>query len=98
MATGSGAGCVGAYLARHGLASVGSEVLLRQGRFIGRPSEIRVRADGRPEDVTRVLVGGDVVFVGRGALDAPPQEVAHAVYDAPAIRAALTVASHLGPQ
>lgn len=75
VATGSGAGCAAAYLARHGLVPMAHDVVLRQGRFTGRPSEIRMRAEGRRDDITRVLVGGDVTLVGRGALDVlPPLE------------------------
>jgi predicted PhzF superfamily epimerase YddE/YHI9 len=70
VATGSGAGCVSAYLAKHGVLPTGRDAVLRQGRFTGRPSEIRIRAEGRPDDISRVLVGGDVSLVGRGTIEA----------------------------
>ncbi len=73
IATGSGAGTVGAYLTKRGRITVGEEFTLRQGRFLGRPSEIRVRSEGRPGEITRVQVGGDVALVGRGVLDALPE-------------------------
>lgn len=73
IATGSGAGTVGAYLTKRGRIAVGEEFILRQGRFLGRPSEIRVRSEGTPGDVTRVQVGGDVALVSRGVLDALPE-------------------------
>jgi PhzF family phenazine biosynthesis protein len=73
IATGSGAGTVGAYLTKHGRIRVGDEFILRQGRFLGRPSEIRVRSEGAPGEITRVQVGGDVALVGRGALDTVPE-------------------------
>lgn len=72
VATGSGAGTVGAYAVKHGLAAPGEEFILHQGRFTGRPSRIRVRGEGAPSDVTTVLVGGDVALVGRGTLLALP--------------------------
>jgi len=73
VATGSGAGTVGAYLTKHGRIVAGDEFILRQGGFLGRPSEIRVRTEGTPNDITRVEVGGDVALVGRGVLDAIPK-------------------------
>ena len=53
IATGSGAGTVGAYLTKHGRIRVGDEFIIRQGRFLGRPSEIRVRSEGAPGEITR---------------------------------------------
>jgi len=32
-----------------------------------------VRSEGRPGEITRVQVGGDVALVGRGVLDALPE-------------------------
>ncbi|SDZ33915.1 phenazine biosynthesis protein PhzF family [Amycolatopsis xylanica] len=68
VATGSAAGCVAAYLLRHGRASHGVELSLAQGRFVGRPSRIAITAYGKPELVERVTVGGDVTVVGTGRL------------------------------
>ncbi|MFI6602857.1 PhzF family phenazine biosynthesis protein [Nonomuraea sp. NPDC050536] len=68
VATGSAAGCVAAYLLRHGLAADGQEVALAQGRFTGRPSRIAITAYGTPERVERVTVGGNVSFVGTATL------------------------------
>jgi trans-2,3-dihydro-3-hydroxyanthranilate isomerase len=73
IATGSGAGTVGAYLTRHGRIPAGAEFVLRQGRFLGRPSEIRVRSEGTSAEITRVQVGGDIALVGHGTLDAVPE-------------------------
>lgn len=72
VATASAAGCVAAYLARHGHLEPGRETVLHQGRFLGRPSELRIRAEGTAAEVERVLVGGDAAFVGRGTLEALP--------------------------
>jgi PhzF family phenazine biosynthesis protein len=72
VATGSGAGCVAAYLRRHGRIGDGRPVTLRQGRFLGRPSEITIRAHGEGTDQS-VTVGGTVSLVGEGRLDVLPQ-------------------------
>lgn len=56
-----------AYLVRHCQMPLGQSFVLRQGRFLGRPSEIVVRADGAP-DAVAALVGGDVTIVGRGEI------------------------------
>lgn len=68
-ATGSAAGPAGAYLVRHGLAEPGRPLTIRQGRFVHRPSEIRVRVEGPPEAPERVLVGGEVAMAARGVFD-----------------------------
>jgi len=72
VATGSAAGTIGAYRLRHGLVGGGQEFTLRQGRFTGRPSVLRVRATGTREQVDGVLVGGPVAFVGHGTVAVPP--------------------------
>jgi PhzF family phenazine biosynthesis protein len=72
VATGSAAGVIGAYRLRHGLARGGESFTLHQGRFTGRPSELRVRAEGAPAAIEMVKVGGDVTLVGRGVLETLP--------------------------
>jgi trans-2,3-dihydro-3-hydroxyanthranilate isomerase len=70
-ATGSAAGCVAAYLHRHGQLGDDEDTELRQGRFIGRPSVISISARSADGGV-RVRVGGEVVLVGSGRLDVLP--------------------------
>jgi PhzF family phenazine biosynthesis protein len=72
VATGSAAGCIGAYRLRHKLTEGNRAFLLQQGRFVGRPSLLRVLPEGASSDIRTVKVGGDVVLVGRGTLDALP--------------------------
>lgn len=72
VATGSAAGTVGAYRLRHARARANETFILKQGRFTGRPSVLRVQPEGTPESVRAVKVGGDVALVGRGALDVLP--------------------------
>ncbi|MCM9077976.1 PhzF family phenazine biosynthesis protein [Streptomyces virginiae] len=72
VATGSGAGCAAAYLRRHGRIRDGEKVVLRQGRFTGRPSQMTISAQGPSGDVRSVQVGGEVSFVANGRLEELP--------------------------
>ncbi len=69
VATGSAAGPAGAYLVSHGLAQAGTDIVIHQGRFVGRPSEITVRIEGEPDRIDSVLVRGDVRMVALGCFD-----------------------------
>lgn len=70
-ATGSAAGCVAAYLHRHGQLGDDQDAELRQGRFINRPSRISISARSADGGI-RVRVGGEVVLVGSGRLGVLP--------------------------
>lgn len=72
VATGSAAGTIGAYRLRHGLARGAEEFVLHQGRFTGRPSILRVVAEGSANRVDTVKVGGDVCVVGHGVIEVLP--------------------------
>lgn len=72
IATGSAAGPAAAYLVRHGGATPGSTVVLSQGRFVQRPSTLRVVVHGRPDDIAGVDLHGHVCLTGSGTLDRPP--------------------------
>jgi trans-2,3-dihydro-3-hydroxyanthranilate isomerase len=65
-ATGSAAGPLAIHLARHGRIAFGEEIAIRQGAEIGRPSMLYARAEGSPERIERVEVGGAAVLVARG--------------------------------
>lgn len=65
-ATGSAAGPLAVHLARHGRIAWGAEIVISQGAEIGRPSTLYATAEGGPEAVTRVEVGGSAVVVARG--------------------------------
>ena len=71
VATGSAAGVVGAYALKHGLAQASERFSLKQGHFMGRPSEIIVTPYGTSENVERITVAGEVAFVGQGEVVAP---------------------------
>lgn len=74
VATGSAAGCVAAFLMRHGLATDGARMSLRQGRFTGRPARIEITAFGDAASIERVVVSGRVARVATGRLHALPGE------------------------
>ena len=70
IATGSAAGPAAAYLVAHGRAARGETLVLKQGRFQHRPSELHVTVRGDEE--LSVSVRGQVCFVGEGTLLAIP--------------------------
>jgi trans-2,3-dihydro-3-hydroxyanthranilate isomerase len=65
-ATGSAAGPLAVHLARHGRTAFGQQLDIRQGEEIGRPSRLQAVAEGSPQRLERVRVGGDAVIVARG--------------------------------
>lgn len=69
IATGSAVGPAAAYLVTHGLAKTGDELVLHQGRFLNRPSELYAVVRG--DSVLSVTVRGQVCFVGSGVLELP---------------------------
>jgi trans-2,3-dihydro-3-hydroxyanthranilate isomerase len=65
-ATGSAAGPLGAYLARHGLAGMPGHAVVAQGEMVSRPSFLHV--DVAPEgDAWTIEVAGGVCVMGEGA-------------------------------
>lgn len=69
IATGSAAGPVGAYLVRHGIMEPGMEIIIHQGKFVGRPSQIFVKVTGAPNHINSVEVSGEVSMVASGVFD-----------------------------
>ncbi|MBI3090799.1 MAG: PhzF family phenazine biosynthesis protein [Candidatus Tectomicrobia bacterium] len=69
-ATGSASGCLGAYLARHGLLPEGptARLVAEQGLEMQRPSRILIEVRRRGEEITAIRVGGQVVKVAEGWL------------------------------
>ena len=70
-ATGSAAGPLAIHLARHGRIGFGEEIEISQGREVGRPSTLYASADGSPDRIERVRVGGSAVVVARGEFSIP---------------------------
>jgi PhzF family phenazine biosynthesis protein len=69
IATGSAAGPAGAFLVAHKLAQPDSPLVIHQGRFLGRSSELTVVVCG--ESASSVRVSGEVHFIGSGHLNVP---------------------------
>ena len=65
-ATGSAAGPLSVHLARHKRIEFGEQIEIRQGAQIHRPSVLYARAEGTPDKVERVLVGGQAVVAAQG--------------------------------
>lgn len=63
VATGSAAGPVGAYLYEHGMKDRSENIVLHQGRYVGRPSEITVFNKQNNQDI---IVQGDVSILVKG--------------------------------
>ena len=60
---------IGAYFVRYGKAQAGKDIILHQGSFVGRPSQITVRVTGTSDAITSVQVSGDVAMVASGVID-----------------------------
>lgn len=63
IATGSAAGPVGAYSVKHQLAPANQAFSLKQGRFLGRPSELGLYVETQGSEIERCLVSGAVFKV-----------------------------------
>jgi len=69
-ATGSAVGCAAAFLVQNGIRKPDEQVAIAQGRFVGRPSTLYVRAGMANNKATNVRVGGYVVEAMRGSFTA----------------------------
>ncbi len=65
VATGSAAGPLGAYLVKNGFKSVNEEIVISQGRFVHRQSQIYCSVDGETNEVS---IKGPVAFFAHGAV------------------------------
>jgi PhzF family phenazine biosynthesis protein len=65
VATGSAAGPLGAYLYKHNVVNVNDRIIINQGRFVGRPSKIKVTKSISGEEI---LVAGNVAILAKGTL------------------------------
>jgi trans-2,3-dihydro-3-hydroxyanthranilate isomerase len=65
-ATGSAAGPLAVHLARHGRIAFGEEIEIRQGARVNRPSVLYAKAEGTPDRIEKVVVGGRAVIVAHG--------------------------------
>ncbi len=60
IATGSAAGPASAFLYKNNLVNCNQPFVIRQGRFLGRPSEIKVSLKVQGSDLCNILVSGQV--------------------------------------
>ena len=69
-ATGSAAGCLGAYVVKNRAvpASRLTRLVVEQGLEIGRPSRLHVEVESEGERIVAVRVGGSAVIMGEGEL------------------------------
>ena len=68
VATGSLAGPAAAWLVSHGFHVPNQQLVINQGEHLGRPSKLFVELSEVGNRPTNVLVGGNVVFVGKGMI------------------------------
>ena len=68
VATGSSAGPVGAYLVDNKLEKVDTEIVIEQGHFLGRPSQIKIFVTSKNNKIDDVFVEGDVCKIGAGEI------------------------------
>jgi trans-2,3-dihydro-3-hydroxyanthranilate isomerase len=70
-ATGAASGPLGAYLVRYGIvhASPVAYIVSEQGIEIGRPSFIHIQIERQGDEIVRVQVGGECIYVGEGFLE-----------------------------
>lgn len=64
VATGSAAGPLGAYLYKHNVVDACNEIIIHQGRFVGRPSVIKVSMNSKRE----MSVAGNVAILAKGSI------------------------------
>lgn len=69
-ATGSAAGCLGAYVVKNRAVPSArlTRLVVEQGLEIGRPSRLHVEIESEADRVVGVRVGGSAVVVGRGEM------------------------------
>lgn len=63
IATGSAAGPTAAYVYKHKLSSPDKPIIISQGRFLGRPSEIEAYVETKQDSISNIWVSGEVVKV-----------------------------------
>ncbi len=66
--TGSAAGCLGAYLVKHGIIKSGMPFIIEQGLEAGRPGKVEVEVREKDGTISDVLVSGKAVTILDGAI------------------------------
>jgi trans-2,3-dihydro-3-hydroxyanthranilate isomerase len=69
-ATGGASGPLGCYLVKNGIVTGNPAIILsEQGIEMGRPSFIHIQIEQTDEEISRVSVGGQCVYIGEGTLE-----------------------------
>lgn len=66
IATGSAAGPLVAYLVKYHRAMINEKIIINQGTFLGRPSEMTVKPVGANNSIKHIEVSGDCSIIGFG--------------------------------
>lgn len=69
IATASASGPTAAYFVRHGLEDADKEIVIKQGRFVNRPSQMRITLESQGEGLDLVKVSADVCLISRGIME-----------------------------
>lgn len=69
-ATGAASGPLGAYLVKYGIVSADEShrIISEQGFDFGRPSIIHINVELDGDEIQRVMVGGNSVYIGEGSI------------------------------
>ena len=67
IATGSAVGPAAAYLHKHKLINE-KEIIINQGRFLNRPSQIRISIEDNKKEILSLKVSGDVAIFAHGEM------------------------------
>ena len=59
---------MGAYLVDNKLEKVDTEIVIEQGHFLGRPSQIKIFVTSKNNKIDDVFVEGDVCKIGAGEI------------------------------
>jgi trans-2,3-dihydro-3-hydroxyanthranilate isomerase len=68
VATGSSAGPVGAYLVDNKIEKMDNELIIEQGHFLGRPSQIKIVVTSKNDKMDDVFVEGNVCKIAKGEI------------------------------
>jgi PhzF family phenazine biosynthesis protein len=68
VATGSSAGPVGAYLVENKIEKIDTEIIIGQGHFLGRPSQIKIVVTSKNKKIDNIFVEGNVCKIAKGEM------------------------------
>lgn len=68
VATGSSAGPVGAYLIENKIDIMNKEIIIEQGHFLDRPSQIKIIVTSKNNQIDAIFVEGNVCKIAKGEM------------------------------